>query len=109
MLLNQLKIALRYLLRNKGYSIINILGLAVGLACCILIMMYVQDELSFDHFHEKGDQIYRVALDRKYPGRTRSYAIIPQSYSQTFKDEFPEVEESVRLFYFQNNVNVWQN
>jgi putative ABC transport system permease protein len=100
---NYIKTAIRHLWRHKGYSLINILGLAVGIACCLIILLYVQDELSFDKFHEKGDRIYRVALDRQYPGRSSSYAIIPHSYAQEMKDEFPDVEEAVRLFYFQGN------
>lgn len=101
MIKNYLTIALRNMMRNKGYSIINILGLAVGIACTIVILLYVNDELSFDRFHEKGDRIYRMALDRQYPGRTRSYAMIPHSFSQAMKDELPEIEEAVRVFYFQ--------
>lgn len=98
---NYIKTAIRQLWRHKGYSLINILGLAVGIACCLIILLYVQEELSFDKFHEKGDRIYRVALDRQYPGRSSSYAIIPHSFAQEMKAEFPEVEEAVRLFYFQ--------
>jgi putative ABC transport system permease protein len=78
---NYLKIALRQLGRHKGYTIINILGLAIGMACCLLILMYVQDEMSYDKFHDDGDRIYRMALERKYQVRSRFYAIIPQSYS----------------------------
>lgn len=89
--------------RKKGYTLINILGLAIGMACFLLIFMFVWDESSFDKFHEKGEDIYRVALDRKYPGRMRSYAIIPHSYAETMKTDLPEVKEAVRLFYFQGN------
>lgn len=103
MLQNYLKTALRQLLRSKGFSLINILGLAVGIACCLIILVYVRDEVSFDNFHEKGDRIYRVALDRKYPEHVRNYAIIPHSYARAIKDEFPEVEEATRFFYFQGN------
>lgn len=101
MLKNYLTIAFRHLMRNKIYSAINILGLAVGIACCLVILLYVNDELSYDTFHKDGDQIYRMALNRKYPGRVRSYAITPHSYAQAIKEELPEVEESVRVFYFQ--------
>ena len=58
-----LKIALRNLLRHKGYSIINISGLAVGMACSILIMLFVQDELSYDNYHEKSDRIFRISRE----------------------------------------------
>ena len=103
MIQNYLKTTLRQLWRHAGYSLITILGLAVGLACCMLIAFYVQDELGFDKFHPEADRIYRVALDRQYPGRMSSYAIIPHSYAEAMKEEFPEVEAAVRLFYFQGN------
>lgn len=98
---NYLKIAWRNLLRNRNYSIVNIVGLAVGLACVMLIALYLQDELSYDNFHPDGDRIYRMALERKYPGRSRNYAIIPQSYAEAVKNDFPAVEDATRLFYFQ--------
>jgi putative ABC transport system permease protein len=60
---NYLKIALRNILKYKAYSLINILGLAVGMASCILILLYVHDELSYDKYHEKADQIYRVTRE----------------------------------------------
>ncbi|MCB0667438.1 MAG: ABC transporter permease [Saprospiraceae bacterium] len=98
---NYLKIAWRNLLRNRNYSLINIIGLAVGLACVMLIAIYLRDELSYDKFHPDGDRIYRMALERKYPGRSRKYAIIPPSYAEAVKDEFASVEDACRLFYFQ--------
>ena len=60
---NYLKIALRNIGKNKTYSIINISELAIGMACCILILLYVADELSYDRFHKKADNIYRVTTD----------------------------------------------
>ena len=104
MLKNYLKIALRHLLRHKSYSIINILGLAVGVACCILILLYVQDELGYDSWVAKSDQIYRMALERNYPGRSTSYAIIPHSYGQALKNELPEVEDATRLLSFPGSL-----
>ncbi len=103
MIRNYLKIAIRNLMRHKGYTAINILGLGIGLACFMIISTYVKDELSFDKWHKKGDRIYRVVLERSYPGRTRDYAIIPHSYAETIKDEYPEVEDATRLFYFAGN------
>ena len=100
---NYLITAWRNLIRNRGYTMINIIGLAIGLTCFLLILLYVKSELGFDTFHEKGDQIYRVALERKYPGRSREYAIIPHSYAQSIEDDLPEVKESCRLFYFAQN------
>ncbi|MDX1410097.1 MAG: ABC transporter permease, partial [Saprospiraceae bacterium] len=103
MLRNYFKIAWRNLLRNRSYALINIVGLAIGLACFMLIMLFVRDELGYDRFHEDGDRIYRVALERKYPGRSRHYAIIPHSYAEAIHKEYPEVETTCRLFYFQGN------
>jgi putative ABC transport system permease protein len=101
MIKNYLTIAWRNLTRNRNYAIVNILGLAIGLACFMLIMLYVQDEMSYDKWQAKGDRIYRMALERKYPGRSRHYSIIPAGYAEAVKKEFPEVEEVCRLFTFQ--------
>ncbi|UTA67406.1 ABC transporter permease [Emticicia sp. 21SJ11W-3] len=79
-------------------TLINITGLSIGMAACLLILMYVFDELSFDKFWANGDRIYRMALERRYPGRATGYAIIPPSYAQSVKKELPEVEESTRIF-----------
>ena len=67
---NYLIIALRNLKRQKTFSAINILGLAIGLATCILIVLYIQDELSFDSWHAKGDRIYRVMRETKAGGQS---------------------------------------
>lgn len=95
---NYLKTAWRSLVKRKGYTLINILGLSSGMAICLLIVLFISDELNFDRFHEKGDNIYRMVVKRQYPGRTASYAIIPQSYAYAVKQELPEVEETVRVF-----------
>jgi putative ABC transport system permease protein len=97
---NMLKVAIRNLLKRKSYAAINILGLATGMAVCLLIVLFVQHESGYDTQHEKGRDVYRIALDRIYPGRQTSYAIIPQSIGQAAKTEFPEVKESVRMFNF---------
>ncbi len=103
MLKNYLTIAWRNLTRNRNYAIVNILGLAIGLACFILIILYVQDELGYDQFHPHGENIYRMALERKYPGRSRHYAIIPAGYSEVVDKEYAEVEKTCRLFYIEGN------
>mgnify|MGYP001307795365 CR=1 FL=1 len=100
MLQNYLKIAFRNLLKYKGYSAINILGLAVGIACCLVILLFVTDELGHDRSWANADRIYRMALNRIYPDRQTGYAIIPPSYAGTVKKDFPEVEEAVRIFNF---------
>ena len=68
MLKNYVKVSFRNILRFRGYSIINISGLAVGMACCLLILLFVQDELSFDRFHEQAENIYHITTDVILPG-----------------------------------------
>ena len=97
MLKNYFKIAFRNLWRHKGFSFINIMGLAVGMTAFFLIFLYVHFELSYDSFHTKADRIYRVVSDIKTPTETLhasgpSWAVPPNA-----KDEFPEVEAFVRI------------
>lgn len=103
---NYLKIAVRSLLKNKIYTAINILGLTVGLACCVLILLHVQDELSYDDFHPNKDQLYRVALERIYPDYTSYYALIPSGFSEVFARELPEVQHATRLIGFPNFTSI---
>jgi putative ABC transport system permease protein len=103
MIKNYLKIAFRNLLKRKVFSTINVLGLAIGMAVCLLIILFIQSELGYDTYHKNADQIYRMVLERKYPGRSTSYAIIPQSIGDAVKAEFPEVLESTKMFDFTNN------
>ncbi len=65
MLKNYFKVAIRYLARYKEYTIINVLGLAVGIACCILIMLFVRNEFSYNKFHARADRTYRLWQDEK--------------------------------------------
>lgn len=92
-----LKSALRNLMRNKFYSIINIVGLAIGITACILIMLYVQSELSYDTFHEKADRIYRVNLDAVINGDAFNSPVTCPPLAKAMQNEIPEVEEAVRL------------
>lgn len=103
MLKNYLTIAWRNLTRNQNYAIVNILGLSIGLACFMLIILYVKNELGYDQFHPQSEHTYRMALERKYPGRSREYAIIPAGYSEVVDKEYAEVEKTCRLFFFQGN------
>jgi putative ABC transport system permease protein len=103
MLKNYIKIALRNLAKHKANTAINVAGLAIGMACCLLIVLYVTDELSYDQHWPNGERIYRMALERRYPGRSTKYAIIPPSYAQSVKKEIPEIEQTTRVFDFGNN------
>lgn len=98
MLKNYLKIALRNLWKNKGYSAINIIGLAVGLATCLLILLYVWDELSYDRFHEKADRIFRVDSDIKFGGTDMKIAVSSDPMGPTLKRDYPEVEQYARIY-----------
>jgi putative ABC transport system permease protein len=97
MLKNYLKIAFRNLLKFKTYSLINITGLAVGVAACILILLYVKDELSFDKYNLKADRIYRVYTAGKLTGRDLDMIVTPAPLGQTFVHDFPEVVQYTRL------------
>jgi putative ABC transport system permease protein len=94
---NYFKVAFRSLIKQRVYSSINILGLSVGLASCLLIVMFVVDEFSYDEFHDNADRIYKIALERKYPNHATYYSIIPHSYADVIKSDFPEVEQVVRM------------
>jgi len=98
MLQNYLLIAWRNLLRHKGFSFINIFGLAIGIAACLLILQYVRFELSYDNFHAKGSRIYRVQQDRYNNGQlSTQWAAGAQAVGNSFKDAFAEVEDYVKL------------
>ena len=89
--------------KYKIYTFINLLGLSVGLACVFLIYLFVQDELSYDKFYPKSEDIYRVAVkmkmgERKFDGNT-----ICAPFSPAVMNDFPEVKYAVRL-YFRNNI-----
>lgn len=95
-----LKIALRHLVKHKTYSFINVVGLAVGLACCLLISLYVKDELSYDRYHEKADRIFKVVTDARTPEKTSHFALTPAPLAEALVRDFPEVETTTRLFTF---------
>lgn len=97
MLKNYFKIMFRNLLKRKAFTLINLLGLATGMAVCLLLFLYIQNELGYDNFHERGNQIYRLALERKYPGRSAFLGHIPKSIGQVVKMEFPEILQSTRV------------
>lgn len=97
MLKNYIKTAFRSLRKNTGFTAINILGLSVGLATCLLIVFYVIDELSYDRFNEKADRIARVNFEIKFGGNNSKYAQSMAPLAQVLKSEFPAVEAAVRL------------
>ncbi len=105
MLYNYLKIALRNLMRHKVFSLINIFGLALGMTCCILIMLWVKDELSFDRFHRNADDLVRIISVQHYPGADD---LITQSgpgvIGPSMAKELPEVARAIRLSWDQEEL-----
>lgn len=98
MLKNYFKVAWRNLLRNKTFSLINILGLAIGLASFILIALFVADELSYDRFNEKASRIYRINGDVRFGGNDLRLAVSSDMMGPTLKNDFPQVEQFVRIY-----------
>ncbi len=92
-----IKIALRKVKRHKGFSLINIAGLAIGMAACILILIWVQDELSYDRFHKNADQIFRINSVDTSGGTTFIQAGSPAPLGPALMEEVPEVENFVRV------------
>jgi putative ABC transport system permease protein len=97
MLKNYFSVAWRNLIRNKTFSIINIGGLAIGLAACWLIVLYVGNEMSYDKYHANGNRIYRLAQHATWDGGAFNLAVTSAPFGPTFKNSFPEIEEFVRL------------
>ena len=97
---NYFKIALRNLARRRGYSLLNIFGLAIGITCCLLIFQYVSYEKSYDKFNGAAKDIVRLRLDNYEQGKLawKSATVYP-AIGPTLKKEFPEVEDFCRLHY----------
>ena len=94
---NYFKIGFRNLLKNKIFSCINIAGLAIGIACCILISLWIQDELSYDGFHENRENIFRVVTVFRDDGTEVYGAQTPAPLAFTLKNTFPEIEKSTTV------------
>ena len=97
MFINYFKTTIRNILKYKVYSSINIGGLAVGLACCILIFLYVSFELSFDRYHGNADRIYRLIV-ASAQDLSNVVAVTPAGYAAHLPEEYPEIETAVRVF-----------
>ena len=95
---NYFKVALRNFRKFKTYFFINIFGMAVGLACCILILLHVHDELGFDRFHRKADRLFRVNQVRTSEQGERHNGYTMKPLAPSLVEEFPEIEEAVRFF-----------
>ncbi|MGM0532775.1 MAG: ABC transporter permease [Bacteroidota bacterium] len=94
---NYLKTSWRNLVRDKSYSAINIIGLAVGVAACLLITLYIIDELSYDRFHENSDRIYRIYVDGRFGNNSFRSLLTANPTKEALLDEFSQVESGTRF------------
>jgi len=97
MLLNYFKVAIRSLLKNKFYSLINVIGLAIGVACCLLIMIFVLDEISYDRYNVKAERIYRMGFTGMLGGNEFTGAQVGPPVKNALINDFPEVEDVTRF------------
>ncbi len=104
MLKNYFKIALRNLYRYKGFSLINILGLAIGITGCLIIGLFVWDELQYDKFIKGGNNIHRIYLERTSTTGTSSSANTPPIFAPYIQQQYPEVENTMRLMMWSGKM-----
>src|SRR5665213_296197 len=109
MFTNYLKIAWRNLIKNKAFSIINITGLAIGLACFLLITPYVTDELSYDRFYPNAQNIYRINSDIRFGGANMHMPLSSDMAGQLMKKDYPQVENYTRIYTNNNNRLIKKN
>jgi ABC-type antimicrobial peptide transport system permease subunit len=102
MIKNFFKIAWRNLLRNKGFSFINISGLAIGMASAVLIMLWIQNEMSYDQFHDKRDRIYQAWNKAEFSGKLQCWSTTPKILASSIEKDIPEIERSVRVNWPSN-------
>ena len=102
MLKNFFKVAWRNMLRSKGFTLINITGLIVGMASAILILLWIQNEVSYDQFHEKKDRIYEAWNRASFSGELNCWNTTPKVLARTLEKDLPEVESAVRVDWGSN-------
>ena len=107
---NYIKIAIRNLLKNKVYSLINILGLSIGLATSLLILLYVVNEWNYDQFHSKSEQLFRVVQTMESENNVESDASTPFLLGPVLDAEFPDlINKSVRFYNLQETSHTFRN
>ena len=94
---NLLKISIRNIIKDKTYSIINILGLTIGITCSLFLMMYILHELSYDRYHKDADNIYRVISNIKEPDNAFTWAVVQTPFADELRENYPEVKNVVRF------------
>lgn len=97
MLRSYFRIAVRTLRKQPTFTFINIFGLALGMACCLLILRYVQEEQAYDRYHTDAEHIYRVVTDRTFPDRTEAFATTPRSLADALRSDVPDVQAVTRI------------
>lgn len=106
---NYLKIAYRQLFKNTSFSIINISGLAIGMAAVILLLLWIQNEISYDRFHEKGDRIYELWNKAKWDNSIECWPVTPKVAAKTLRTQFPEIEKVIRVDWPSNRLLITNN
>ena len=104
MLKNLLTISLRSLLKDKAYSIINILGLTIGITCSLFLLMYILDEFSYDRYHKNADNIYRIVSNIKEPDNAFTWSSTQMPLRDELRDNYPEVVNAIRFAQMNNNI-----
>ena len=94
---NLLKISIRNIIKDKTYSIINILGLTIGITCSLFLMMYILHELSYDRYHKNADNIYRIISNIKEPDNAFTWAVVQIPLADELRENYPEVKNVVRF------------
>jgi putative ABC transport system permease protein len=97
MIKNYIKIAFRNIARQKGYSFINIMGLAIGIACCLIIMLFVLNELSYERHFSKADRIYRITQHIKWNGNSMDVPLTSAPFAAALRNDYPAIENTVRI------------
>ncbi len=101
---NYYRVAIRNLKRNKGFTAINITGLTLGLTCSLLILLWVNNELSYDTFHDNAEDIYRVVKDHSYSGKVLPVAVTPAPLGPALKESYPEIIDAARIKYYTRTI-----
>ncbi|HYC28736.1 MAG TPA: ABC transporter permease, partial [Chitinophagaceae bacterium] len=101
---NYLKTALRILKKNKGFSLLNLVGLSLGMACAVLILLWVHDEMSYDNFHKNRSTLYQVLENQTYEGKTYTFSSLPGPFAPAIKEEIPEIKYAARTDWGSNTL-----
>ncbi|MDX2247866.1 MAG: ABC transporter permease [Bacteroidia bacterium] len=103
---NYLNIALRNLVRNKAHTLINLVGLSLGISCTLLIVLYVQDEISYDRHHLRGERIFRISSDMRMGTNEDEFALTSMAVGPRLKEVYPEIDTFVRFRMAPNRISV---